>query len=68
MWYGPDLLDNPTAKDAVAEFKAKDVDPEALRDLPRRRAAGRAVDAEGEVLDVLVQSKRNKRPMAIGSG
>ena len=29
MWYGPDLLDNPTAKDAVAEFKAKDVDPEA---------------------------------------
>jgi hypothetical protein len=29
MWYGPDLLDNPTAKDAVAEFKAKVVDPEA---------------------------------------
>ena len=25
-----------------------------------RRPSGRAVDAEGEVLDVLVQSKRNK--------
>jgi branched-chain amino acid transport system substrate-binding protein len=37
MWYGPDLLDNPTAKDAVAELKAKDVDPEGRNRLIRRR-------------------------------
>jgi hypothetical protein len=29
MSYGPDPRDKPTAKGAVAEFKAKDVDPEA---------------------------------------
>jgi hypothetical protein len=49
MSFGPDPRNNPNAKEVVAEFKAKNFDPEAYTLLLRRRPDHQAGGGEGQV-------------------